>query len=94
MFIQAGSGGVGTVAVQLARHLGATVATTASTTSFGMLRNLGADILIDYRTQDFGQERAAVMDSLTGKGECRPSAAGPCQRPVEGRIVNHGGVTP
>ncbi|MEN5234086.1 NADP-dependent oxidoreductase [Sphingobacterium faecium] len=53
VFIQAGSGGVGTIAIQLAKHLGATVATTASEKSFAMLKNLGADILIDYKTEDF-----------------------------------------
>lgn len=53
VFIQAGSGGVGTIAVQLAKHLGATVATTASTKSFDFLKELGADVLIDYKTQDF-----------------------------------------
>lgn len=53
VFIQAGSGGVGTIAIQLAKHLGATVATTASTKSFELLKNLGADVLIDYKTQDF-----------------------------------------
>lgn len=54
VFIQAGSGGVGLIAIQLAKHLGATVATTASKGSFGLLRSLGADVLIDYKTQDFG----------------------------------------
>ena len=53
VFIQAGSGGVGTFAIQLAKHFGATVATTASEKSFPMLKELGADILIDYKTQDF-----------------------------------------
>ena len=53
VFIQAGSGGVGTIAIQLAKHLGATVATTASEKSFEMLKNVGADVLIDYKTQDF-----------------------------------------
>ena len=53
VFIQAGSGGVGTIAIQLAKHLGAVVATTASTKSFELLKNLGADILIDYKTNDF-----------------------------------------
>lgn len=52
VFIQAGSGGVGIFAIQLAKHLGATVATTASTGSFDLLKELGADILIDYKTQD------------------------------------------
>jgi len=53
VFIQAGSGGVGTIAIQLAKHLGATVATTASEKSFEMLKKLGADVLIDYKKEDF-----------------------------------------
>lgn len=53
VFIQAGSGGVGTIAIQLAKYLGATVATTASEKSFDLLKNLGADVLIDYKNQDF-----------------------------------------
>jgi NADPH:quinone reductase-like Zn-dependent oxidoreductase len=53
VFIQAGSGGVGTIAIQLAKHLGATVATTASARNFDLLKGLGADILIDYKNQDF-----------------------------------------
>jgi NADPH:quinone reductase-like Zn-dependent oxidoreductase len=46
VFIQAGSGGVGTIAIQLAKHLGATVATTASEKSFELLKKLGADVLM------------------------------------------------
>lgn len=53
VFIQAGSGGVGTIAIQLAKHLGATVATTTSTANFNLVKSLGADIVIDYKTQDF-----------------------------------------
>jgi alcohol dehydrogenase len=53
VFIQAGSGGVGTIAIQLAKHLGATVATTTSAANFELVRSLGADIVIDYKTQDF-----------------------------------------
>ena len=53
VFIQAGSGGVGTFAIQSAKYLGAEVATTASPKSFEMLQHLGADILIDYKTQNF-----------------------------------------
>ena len=52
VFIQAGSGGVGTIAIQLAKHLGATVATT-SAASFELVKSLGADVVIDYKTQDF-----------------------------------------
>jgi NADPH:quinone reductase-like Zn-dependent oxidoreductase len=53
VFIQAGSGGVGTIAIQLAKHIGAYVATTASSANAEWLRSLGADLVIDYKTQDF-----------------------------------------
>ena len=53
VFIQAGSGGVGTFAIQLAKHLGATVATTTSAANAALVKSLGADVVIDYRTQDF-----------------------------------------
>jgi len=53
VFIQAGSGGVGTFAIQLARHLGATVATTTGTGNVALVKGLGADVVIDYKTQDF-----------------------------------------
>jgi NADPH:quinone reductase-like Zn-dependent oxidoreductase len=53
VFIQAGSGGVGTFAIQLAKHLGATVATTTSATNIDLVKSLGADIVIDYKTEDF-----------------------------------------
>jgi NADPH:quinone reductase-like Zn-dependent oxidoreductase len=53
VFIQAGSGGVGTLAVQLAKQLGATVATTTSASNIELVRSLGADVVVDYRTEDF-----------------------------------------
>jgi NADPH:quinone reductase-like Zn-dependent oxidoreductase len=53
VFIQTGSGGVGTFAIQLAKHLGATVATTTSAKNAELVRSLGADVVIDYKTQDF-----------------------------------------
>lgn len=53
IFIQAGSGGVGTFAIQLAKYLGATVATTTSTANIELVKNLGADIVIDYKKDDF-----------------------------------------
>jgi NADPH:quinone reductase-like Zn-dependent oxidoreductase len=55
VFIQAGSGGVGTFAIQLAKHLGATVATTTSAANVDLVRSLGADVVIDYKRQDFEQ---------------------------------------
>lgn len=53
VFIQAGSGGVGTIAIQLAKHLGAAVATTTSAKNAELVRSLGADVVIDYKAQDF-----------------------------------------
>jgi NADPH:quinone reductase-like Zn-dependent oxidoreductase len=53
VFIQAGSGGVGTFAIQLAKHLGATVATTTGTANVAWVKSLGADVVIDYKTQEF-----------------------------------------
>lgn len=53
VFIQAGSGGVGTFAIQLAKHLGATVATTAGAANADLVKDLGADIVIDYKQDDF-----------------------------------------
>jgi NADPH:quinone reductase-like Zn-dependent oxidoreductase len=55
VFIQAGSGGVGTFAIQLAKHLGATVATTTSAKNAELVKSLGADVVIDYETEDFGR---------------------------------------
>jgi len=53
VLIHAGSGGVGSIAIQLARHLGAFVATTTSTTNVEWVKALGADLVIDYKQQDF-----------------------------------------
>ena len=53
VFIQAGSGGVGTFAIQLAKYLGATVATTTSAANIDLVKSLGADIVIDYKKDDF-----------------------------------------
>ncbi len=53
VFIQAGSGGVGTFAIQLAKHLGATVATTTSAHNIALAKSLGADVVIDYKKEDF-----------------------------------------
>lgn len=70
VLIHAGSGGVGTIAIQLAKHLGAQVATTVSGKNADFVRDLGADVVIDYRTQDFESELSGydlVLDSLGGE---------------------------
>lgn len=70
VFIQAGSGGVGTFAIQLAKHLGATVATTTSTANVALVKSLGADLVVDYKTQDFEdvlRDVDVVLNSQDGK---------------------------
>ena len=70
VFIQAGSGGVGTFAIQLAKHLGATVATTTSATNIDLVKSLGADVVIDYKKDDFEkilQGYDLVLNSQDGK---------------------------
>jgi NADPH:quinone reductase-like Zn-dependent oxidoreductase len=67
VFIQAGSGGVGAIAIQLAKHLGAFVATTTSTCNVEWVKALGADVVIDYKKQDFSTELRdydVVLNSL------------------------------
>jgi len=53
ILIQGGAGGVASFAIQLAKHIGAKVITTASAANIGYLRDLGADEIIDYNAQDF-----------------------------------------
>lgn len=52
VFVPAGSGGIGTFAIQLAKQMGATVGTTTSTANVGLVRSLGADEVVDYKKQD------------------------------------------
>jgi NADPH:quinone reductase-like Zn-dependent oxidoreductase len=68
VLIHAGSGGVGTIAIQLAKHLGATVATTASAANAATMHSLGADIVIDYRNDDFTQRLEGYDVVLTSLG--------------------------
>src|SRR4029079_7646679 len=67
VLIHAGSGGVGTFAIQLAKHIGATVASTTSTANVALVKSLGADVVIDYRKQDFAEtlrDYDVVLNSL------------------------------
>ena len=70
ILIHAGSGGVGTLAIQMAKHLGAEVATTTSAVNAEMVKNLGADVVIDYKTQKFEEELSdydLVFDMMGGE---------------------------
>src|SRR5881398_1101450 len=67
VLIHAGSGGVGTFAIQLAKHIGATVATTTSSSNIELVKRLGADVAIDYTKQSFDdvlRDYDAVLNSL------------------------------
>lgn len=69
IFIPAGSGGIGTFAIQLAKHLSATVATTTSTGNVELVRSLGADEVVDYKKQEFEKVLHgydAVLGTLKG----------------------------
>lgn len=76
VLVHGGSGGVGSITIQLAKHLGATVVTTASAANADFVGQLGADEVIDYRTQDFVQELAnnpvdLVLDTQGGDTSMR-----------------------
>lgn len=70
VLIHAGSGGVGTYAIQIAKHFGAYVATTTSAKNAELVESLGADLVIDYKTQKFEEELSGydlVVDMLGGE---------------------------
>jgi alcohol dehydrogenase len=69
VLIHAGSGGVGSVAIQLARHLGATVFTTVGKRNVELVKRLGANVAIDYRSErfeDVAKDCDVVLDSAGG----------------------------
>lgn len=76
VLIQAGAGGVGSVAIPMAKHLGATVYTTASAGNADYVRALGADVVIDYQTDSYEKALLAaepegvdlVLEALLGDG--------------------------
>ncbi|MGA6228124.1 NADP-dependent oxidoreductase [Streptomyces umbrinus] len=70
VLVHAGSGGLGTIAVQLAKQLGAYVATTTSTANVDLVKRLGADVVVDYKKQAFEtvlRDYDVVLDSLGGE---------------------------
>lgn len=69
VFIPAGSGGIGTFAIQLAKHLGATVGTTTSSVNVDLVRSLGADVVVDYKKRQVEQVLQgydAVLGTIRG----------------------------
>src|SRR5205814_5940530 len=69
VLIHAGSGGVGTFAIQLAKHLGAQVTTTAGARNHALVKALGADVAIDYQTSRFEavvKDQDVVLDTQGG----------------------------
>jgi NADPH:quinone reductase-like Zn-dependent oxidoreductase len=71
VFIPAGSGGIGTIAIQLAKHLGAKVGTTTSTANVELVRSLGATEVVDYKKQQFEDVLRgydAVLGTVRGDG--------------------------
>lgn len=74
VLIHAGAGGVGSIAIQLAKLRGATVITTASAANHDFVRALGADVAVDYRTQRFeevAREVDVVLDPIGGETQIR-----------------------
>jgi NADPH:quinone reductase-like Zn-dependent oxidoreductase len=70
VLVHAGSGGLGSTVIQLAKHLGATVATTASGANAEQVRSLGADLVVDYKQEDFADVLTGydvVLDTLGGE---------------------------
>ena len=104
VFIQAGSGGVGTIAIQLARHLGAAVATTTSSANVALVRELGAQVVVDYKAEDFAnvlsgydvvlnsQDNATLVKSLRvlRPGGIAISISGP----PDAAFARHKGLNP
>ena len=69
VLVQGGAGGIGSIAIQLAKHLGAFVATTVSTDDKQFVQELGADQVIDYKTENFEDivyDYDAVFDTVSG----------------------------
>ncbi|MFI7343722.1 NADP-dependent oxidoreductase [Streptomyces sp. NPDC050085] len=75
VLVHAGAGGLGSIAVQLAKALGAHVAATASGAKADLVEELGADVVVDHRTQDFvtvlDHDYDVVLDSLGGDNLAR-----------------------
>jgi len=92
VLIHAGAGGVGSIAIQLAKWKGATVIATASEHNHDFLRQLGADEVIDYRTQRFeevARDIDVILDPIGGETQDRSLAV----LKEGGILVSLGGLT-
>ncbi len=91
VLIHAGSGGVGSIAIQLAHHLGASVFTTVGQRNLDLVKRLGADVGIDYRStrfEDVAKDCDVVLDSAGGETLVRSFV---CVKPG-GVVVSIGGT--
>jgi len=69
VLVHAGAGGLGSTVIQLAKHLGAEVATTTDTKTVDLVRSLGADVVVDFTKEDFSTILSGydlVLDSVGG----------------------------
>jgi NADPH:quinone reductase-like Zn-dependent oxidoreductase len=66
--VHAGAGGLGSTVIQLAKHLGATVARTASGRNAELVRTLGADVVVDYTKEDFAEVLSGYDMLLDSRG--------------------------
>jgi len=101
LLIHGGAGGIGSMAIQLAKHLGAYVATTAGADDADFVKQLGADEAIDYQSQDFSQiikDYDAVFDTVGGPTNLKSytvlkpggSLVSMVAQPNEALVKNHG----
>lgn len=93
VLIHAGAGGVGSIAIQLAKWRGARVIATASDYNHDFLRELGADVQVDYRTQrfeDFATDVDVVLDTIGGETQVRSMAV----LKEGGTLISIVGLTP
>jgi 2-desacetyl-2-hydroxyethyl bacteriochlorophyllide A dehydrogenase len=74
ILIHAGSGGIGTVAIQIAKSVGAEVATTTSTKNVALVKSLGADVIVDYTKEHFEdvlKDYDVVFETLGGENQVK-----------------------